>query len=80
MRIFEANISLQVCMFLKEFLNNISSFEIANKKMFDDFGLISVFESRDDFQELKKSVSVVATDFVEESDRVEYGDFQTNKV
>ncbi|NLK56886.1 MAG: hypothetical protein GX292_04975 [Bacteroidales bacterium] len=79
MRIFEANISLQVCMFLKEFLNNISSFEIANKKMFDDFGLISVFESRDDFQELKKSVSVVATDFVEESDRVEYGDFQTNK-
>ena len=53
MRIFEANISLQVCMFLKEFLNNISSFEIANKKMFDDFGLISVFESRDDFQELK---------------------------
>jgi len=79
MRIFEANISLQVCTFLKDFLNNTSSFESANQKMFDAFGINIFFENDDDFQELKESVSIVAISSVEEPDRAEYGDFQTNK-
>jgi hypothetical protein len=79
MRVFEANISLQVCVFLKEFLNNISSFEIANEKIFGKYGLISFFENRDDFRELKNRVSMVTISTVAEPDRAEYGDFQTNK-
>ena len=78
MRIFEANISLQVCTFLKDFLNNTSSFENANQKMFDAFGINVFFENDDDFQALKESVSIVAISSVEEPDRAEYGDFQTN--
>lgn len=80
MRIFEANISLQVCTFLKDFLKNTSSFEKANQKMFDAFGINIFFENDDDFQALKESVSIVATSSVEEPYRAEYGDFQTNKV
>jgi hypothetical protein len=79
MRIFEANISLQVCTFLKDFLNNTSSFENANQKMFDAFGINTFFENDDDFQALKESVSIVVISSVEEPDRAEYGDFQTNK-
>ena len=79
MRIFEANISLQVCTFLKDFLNNTSSFENANQKVFDAFGINTFFENDDDFQGLKESVSIVAISIVEEPDRAEYGDFQTNK-
>ena len=78
MRIFEANISLQVCTFLKDFLNNISSFEHANQKMFEAFGINIFFENDDDFQALKESVSIVAISSVAEPDRAEYGDFQTN--
>lgn len=79
MRIFEANISLQVCTFLKDFLNNTSSFENVNQKMFDAFGINTFFENDNDFQGLKESVSIVAISSVEEPDRAEYGDFQTNK-
>ena len=79
MKIFEANISLQVCTFLKDFLKNTSSFENANQKMFDAFGINIFFENDDDFQALKESVSIVAISSVEEPDRAEYGDFQTNK-
>jgi len=79
MRIFEANISLQVCSFLKDFLNDISSFKNANQKVFDAFGINTFFENEDDFQRLIESVSTVAISLVEEPDRAEYGDFQTNK-
>lgn len=78
MRIFEANISLQVCTFFKDFLNNTSSFEHANQKMFEAFGINIFFENDDDFQALKESVSIVAISSVAEPDRAEYGDFQTN--
>jgi hypothetical protein len=78
-KIFEANISLQVCTFLKDFLNETSSFDNANKKMFDTFGIKTFFENDDDFLRLKESVSFVAISSVEEPDRAEYGDFQTNK-
>lgn len=79
MRIFEANISLQVCTFFKEFLNETSSIENANQKMFDAFGIKTFFENDIDFQGLKESVSIVAISSVKEPDRAEYGDFQTNK-
>ena len=79
MRIFDANISLQACTFLKDFLNKTSSFENANQKMFDNFGVVTFFENDNDFQGLKESVSIADIGSVEEPDRGEYGDFQTNK-
>jgi hypothetical protein len=79
MKIFEANISLQVCTFLKDYFKNITSFENANQKMFDAFGINTFFDTDDDFQNLKESVSNVVVNSVEEPDRAEYGDFQTNK-
>ncbi len=78
MRIFEANISSQVCTFIEECLKNTSSFEIANKKMYDACGITTFFENNYDFQTLRESVSAVNINSVQEPDRAEYGDFQTN--
>ena len=78
MKIFEANISYQVLAFLKEFLRNTTSFEIANQKISDAFGIRYFFDN-DDFNTLIKSLSLSDINLVEEPDRAEYGDFQTNK-
>lgn len=78
MKLFEANISHQVCIFLKECLKNISSFEIANQKMIGACGIKTFFDNNDDFQTLINSITTSNIDVVEESDRAEYGDFQTN--
>jgi len=78
MKIFEANISYQVLVFLNEFLKNTTSFEIANQKMFDAFGIKHFFDN-DDFHTLIKSLSLSNINLAEEPDRAEYGDFQTNK-
>ena len=78
MRIFEANISFHVSTFLKDFLCKTESFENANHKMFDAFGIDTFFDNNDDFQNLKESVSSVTISSVEEPDRAEYGDFQTS--
>jgi len=79
MRIFGANISYQVCAFLKDCLKNTSSFEIANQKMYDACGINTFFDNNYDFQTLIELVSLVNINSVEEPDRAEYGDFQTNK-
>jgi hypothetical protein len=50
MKIFEANISFQVSSFLRNILNEISSFEVANQKLIDICGIKSFFENDDDFQ------------------------------
>lgn len=79
MIIFEANISLQVCIFLKEYLKNTFSFVGANQKMLNEFGINTFFDNEEEFQKLKDSVSMAIINKVEEQDRAEYGDFQTNK-
>jgi hypothetical protein len=76
-KIFEANISYQVLVFLTEFLKNVTSFEIANQKVFDAFGIKYFFDD-DDFQVLKKFLSLSNVNLTEEPDRAGYGDFQTN--
>lgn len=78
MKIFDANISFQVCKFLNKFVNDALSFENANRQMFDTFGINLFFENDDDFQILKEDISKVDSSLVEESNRAEYGDFQTN--
>lgn len=77
MKVFEANISHQVSDFLNENLKKITSFETANQKMFDAFGIKHFFDNNEELETLKKTISKTAN-FVEEPDRAEYGDFQTN--
>lgn len=77
MKVFEANITHQVSDFLNDNLKKITSFEKANQKMYDAFGIIHFFDNNEEFQALKEVLSI-ANNIVEEPDRAEYGDFQTN--
>jgi len=77
MKVFEANISHQVSDFLKYNLKKITSFENANQKMYDAFGIIHFFDKNEDLETLKEVLSETQN-IVEEPDRAEYGDFQTN--
>ena len=77
MKVFEANITRQVSDFLNDNLKKITSFEKANQKMYDAFGIIHFFENNEELKTLKEVLSD-AHDIIEEPDRAEYGDFQTN--
>ena len=74
----ELNIPHQVSDYLFNNLKNITSFEIANQKMYNTFGIIHFFESADELTILKETISIT-TNSIEEADRAEYGDFQTNE-
>jgi hypothetical protein len=78
MKVFEANISHKVSDFLNQNLRNISSFELANQKMFDAFGIKHFFDNDEDLETLKEVISDNCN-ILEEPDRAEYGDFQTNE-
>ena len=78
MKVFEANITYQVSEYLNSFLKNITSFETANQKMNDAFGIIHLFDSNDELEILKETISI-SNNIVSEPDRAEYGDFQTNE-
>lgn len=79
MKVFEANITHQVSDFLNVNLKDISSFEMANQKMFDAFGIKTFFDNNEELETLKEVISDNHT-IVEEPDRAEYGDFQTNAI
>lgn len=76
-KIFEANITHQVSDFLNDNLKKITSFEKANQKMYDAFGIIHFFDNDEELETLKEILSIT-NNVVEEPDRAEYGDFQTN--
>jgi hypothetical protein len=77
MKVFEANITHQVSDFLNDNLKKITSFEKANQKMYDAFGIIHFFNNNEELQTIKEVLSIT-NNIVEEPDRAEYGDFQTN--
>lgn len=77
MNVFEANITHQVSDYLFENLKNITSFEIANQKIYTDFRILDFFENNDELKSLKETISI-SNNIVEE-DRAAYGDFQTNE-
>ena len=79
MKIFEANISHKVSGFLNQSLRNTTLFELANQKMFDAFGIEHFFDNNEDLKTLKEIISE-NDNILEEPDRAEYGDFQTNEV
>ena len=77
MKVFEANITHQVSDFLNDNLKKITSFEKANQKMYDAFGIIHFFDNNEELGTLKEVLSIT-NNVLEEPDRAEYGDFQTN--
>lgn len=77
MKIFKANITHQVSDFFNDNLKRITSIEKANQKMYDAFGIIHFFENDEELETLKKLISD-SKNIIEEPDRTEYGDFQTN--
>ncbi len=78
MKVFEANINFNVSDYLNSNLKNIASFELANQKMYDAFGIIHFFDNNEELETLKEIISETQN-IVEEPDRAtEYGDFQTN--
>jgi hypothetical protein len=77
MKVFEANITQQVSDYLSDSLKKTTSFEKANSKMYDAFGIIHFFDSEEELETLKEILSIT-DNIVEEPDRAEYGDFQTN--
>src|SRR5882762_11374750 len=77
MRIFEANIPHQVADFFNKKLSRVTTLETANQKMFDACGIKHFFDNDMEFEALKEIIC--STEYlVEEPDRAEYGDFQTN--
>ena len=77
MKVFEANISHRVSDFLNENLKKITSIEKANQKMYDAFGITHFFDNITELETLKEVLSETHN-IIEEPDRAEYGDFQTN--
>jgi len=77
MKVFEANINHQVSDFLSNNLNKITTFEKANRKMHDTFGIIHFFDNDEELITLKEVLSITHN-LIEEPNRAEYGDFQTN--
>lgn len=77
MKVFEANITTQVSVFLNDNLKKITTFEKANQKMNDAFGILHFFDNDEELEILKEVLSINYS-IVEEPDRAEYGDFQTN--
>lgn len=63
--------------FLNDNLKKISSFEKANQKIYTASGINHFFENNEELETLKEFLSDAPT-IVEEPNRAEYGDFQTN--
>lgn len=78
MKVFEANITYQVSDYLNVYLKHITSFETANQKIFDTFGITLFFDNNEELETLKETISLT-NELVSEPDRSEYGDFQTNE-
>ena len=70
--------SQKVSDFLNEYLREVAACESANRQLFGDFGIKDFFENEEELQTLKDSISDNCH-LLEEPDRAEYGDFQTNE-
>ena len=78
MNVFGANMSQKVSDFLNEYLRKITSCESANNQLQNGFGIKDFFENKEELQTLKVSISDNCH-LLNEPDRAEYGDFQTNE-
>lgn len=77
MRIFEANISFSVLDYLKNTLGDNLTFDETNHVLFKSFGIVDFFETKEEFKSLLHTI-YESSNIIFESERAEYGDFQTN--
>lgn len=77
MKVFEASITQNVSDYLNLSLKDLVSFEVANQKIYNTFGIVHFFDNNEDLEILKEIISV-SHNTLNEPDRAEYGDFQTN--
>lgn len=77
-RIFEATISQSAINVLKNLLDSIALCETANKILFDAFGIKYFFADQKEYTEFNNALYSVKNT-VSETERSEYGDFQTNE-
>lgn len=77
MKVFDANINAQVSDFLNDDLKNITAFDKANERLYKSFCIKEFFENDEELEIFKKVISH-DSNILEEADRAEYGDFQTN--
>lgn len=77
MKIFEAKITPEVSDFLNEHLKSQTSFEEANQNLYETFGIRNFFDNNEDLEVLQENISK-SYNVLDDPDRVEYGDFQTN--
>lgn len=77
MKVFESSITHQVHDYLFNNLKGIISFEVANQYIYDVCGINLFFENNEELEAIKIELSETKLN-LEEPDRTEYGDFQTN--
>jgi len=77
MKVFDANINSQVSDFLNDDLKNTTTFDKANERLYKLFCIKEFFENDEELEIFKKVISH-DSNILEEADRAEYGDFQTN--
>ncbi len=77
MKVFDANINSQVSDFLNDDLKNTTTFDKANERLYKSFCIKEFFENDEELEIFKKVISH-DSNILEEADRAEYGDFQTN--
>lgn len=77
MKIFEANIPSRVSDFLCRRLNRITTLANANKLVFNICGIKTFFSTKEELESLKETICNLES-LVQEPDRAEFGDFQTN--
>lgn len=77
MKVFEASLTHKVYDYLFNNLSSLLSFELANQYLYDVCGIDLFFENNEEFEAIKIELSETKLN-LEEPDRTEYGDFQTN--
>ena len=80
MEIFKADISYLVFNFLKENLHHSISLLKINEILQNESGVVDFFETEVEIQVLYKELLSIEMNIVAESNRIEYGDFQTNTI
>ena len=75
--IFGANMSEDVSSYFLGIINHFDTFEKINDSLFDNFGIKNFFECEEEFQDFKEIISA-SNLILQEPDRAEYGDYQTN--
>jgi len=77
MKVFDANISYRVSFYLNENLKSVASFEMANHIINETFGIIHFFGNNEEMETLQ-TINSGKQGTLNEVNRAEYGDFQTN--